>query len=118
MVDVVLGNDVVVDVVLGNDVVVDVVLDDEIVVDVVLDDGIGVDVVLDDEVVVEVDEMVTNGVAVVGLDVGFNVVAVTPRKKEVFNRFDNNQFTVYVVLIHVCCLYQLKIQCESSFKEI
>ena len=57
-------------------------LDDEIVVDVVLDDGIGVDVVLDDEVVVEVDEMVANGVAVVGLDVGFDVVAVTPRKKK------------------------------------
>ena len=73
---------VAVDVVLGNDAVVDVVLDDEIVVDVVLDDGIGVDVVLDDEVVVEVDEMVTNGVAVVGLDVGFDVVAVTPRKKK------------------------------------
>ena len=73
---------VVVDVVLGNDVVVDVVLDDEIVVDVVLGDGIGVDVVLDDEVVVEVDEMVTNGVAVDGLDVGFDVVAVTPRKKK------------------------------------
>ena len=62
-------------------VAVDVVLDDEIVVDVVLDDGIGVDVVLDDEVVVEVDEMVANGVAVVRLDVGFDVVAVTPRKK-------------------------------------
>ena len=71
---------VAVDVVLGNDAVVDVVLDDEIVVD-VLDDGIGVDVVLDDEVVVEVDEMVANGVAVVRLDVGFDVVAVTPRKK-------------------------------------
>ena len=94
-------------------------LDDEIVVDVVLDDGIGVDVVLDDEVVVEVDEMVANGVAVVRLGVGFDVVAVTPRKKEVFNRFDNNQF--------ICCsnscvefpsLYQLKIQCESYFKEI
>ena len=95
VVDVVLGNDVVVDVVLGNDVVVDVVLDDEIVVDVVLDDGIGVDVVLDDEVVVEVDEMVTNGVAVVELDVGFDVVAVTPRKKKLFNRFDNNQL--------ICC---------------
>lgn len=111
---------VAVDVVLGNDVVVDVVLDDEIVVDVVLDDGIGVDVVLDDEVVVEVDEMVANGVAVVGLDVGFDVVAVTPRqKKEVFNRFDNNQF---ICCSNSCvefpCLYQLKIQCESCFKEI
>ena len=118
MVDVVLGNDVVVDVVLGNDVVVDVVLDDEIVVDVVLDDGIGVDVVLDDEVVVEVDEMVTNGVAVVGLDVGFDVVAVTPRKKkkEVFNRFDNNQFICCAnSCVEFPCLYQLKIQCESSF---
>ena len=92
VVDVVLGNDVVVDVVLGNDVVVDVVLDDEIVVDVVKDDGIGVDVVLDDEVVVEVDEMVTNGVAVVGLDVGFDVVAVTP---------DLTIINLYVVLIHV-----------------
>ena len=110
---------VVVDVVLGNDVVVDVVLDDEIVVDVVLDDGIGVDVVLDDEVVVEVDEMVANGVAVVRLGVGFDVVAVTPRKKEVFNRFDNNQF---ICCSNSCvefpCLYQLKIQCESYFKEI
>ena len=118
VVDVVLGNDVVVDVVLGNDVVVDVVLDDEIVVD-VLDDGIGVDVVLDDEVVVEVDEMVANGVAVVRLGVGFDVVAVTPRKKEVFNRFDNNQF---ICCSNSCvefpCLYQLKIQCESYFKEI
>ena len=108
---------VAVDVVLRNDAVVAVVLDDEIVVDVVLDDGIGVDVVLDDEVVVEVDEMVTNGVAVVGLDVGFDVVAVTPRKKkEVFNRFDNNQF---ICCSNSCvefpCLYQLKIQCESSF---
>ena len=111
---------VAVDVVLGNDAVVDVVLDDEIVVDVVLDDGIGVDVVLDDEVVVEVDEMVTNGVAVVGLDVGFDVVAVTPRKKKkVFDRFDNNQF---ICCSNSCvefpCLYQLKIQCESYFKEI
>ena len=51
------------------------------VVDFVLDDGIEVDVVLHDEVVVEVDEMVANGVAVVGLDVGFDVVAVTPKKK-------------------------------------
>ena len=94
-------------------------LDDEIVVDVVLDDGIGVDVVLDDEVVVEVDEMVANGVAVVRLGVGFDVVAVTPRKKEVFNRFDNNQF---ICCSNSCvefpCLYQLKIQCESYFKEI
>ena len=111
---------VAVDVVLGNDVVVDVVLDDEIVVDVVLDDGIGVDVVLNDEVVVEVDEMVANGVAVVGLDVGFDVVAVTPRKKKkVFDRFDNNQF---ICCSNSCvefpCLYQLKIQCESYFKEI
>ena len=101
---------VAVDVVLGNDAVVDVVLDDEIVVDVVLDDGIGVDVV------VEVDEMVANGVAVVRLGVGFDVVAVTPRKKEVFNRFDNNQF---ICCSNSCvefpCLYQLKIQCESSF---
>ena len=110
---------VAVDVVLGNDVVVDVVLDDEIVVDVVLDDGIGVDVVLDDEVVVEVDEMVANGVAVVGLDVGFDVVAVTPRKKkEVFNRFDNNQFICSNSCVEFPCLYQLKIQCESYFKEI
>ena len=111
--DVVLGNDVVVDVVLGNDVVVDVVLDDEIVVDVVLGDGIGVDVVLDDEVVVEVDEMVTNGVAVDGLD----VVAVTPRKKkEVFNRFDKNQFLCCAnSCVEFPCPYQLKIQCESSF---
>ena len=104
---------VAVDVVLGNDAVVDVVLDDEIVVDVVLDDGIGVDVV------VEVDEMVANGVAVVRLGVGFDVVAVTPRKKEVFNRFDNNQF---ICCSNSCvefpCLYQLKIQCESYFKEI
>ena len=110
---------VAVDVVLGNDAVVAVVLDDEIVVDVVLGDGIGVDVVPDDEVVVEVDEMVTNGVAVDGLDVGFDVVAVTPRKKEVFNRFDNNQF---ICCSNSCvefpCLYQLKIQCESYFKEI
>ena len=110
---------VAVDVVLGNDAVVAVVLDDEIVVDVVLDDGIGVDVVLDDEVVVEVDEMVANGVAVVRLGVGFDVVAVTPRKKEVFNRFDNNQF---ICCSNSCvefpCLYQLKIQCESYFKEI
>lgn len=108
---------VVVDVVLGNDVVVDVVLDDEIVVDVVLGDGIGVDVVLDDEVVVEVDEMVTNGVAVDGLDVGFDVVAVTPRKKkEVFNRFDKNQFICCAnSCVEFPCLYQLKIQCESSF---
>ena len=94
-------------------------LDDEIVVDVVLDDGIGVDVVLDDEVVVEVDEMVANGVAVVRLGVGFDVVAVTPKKKEVFNRFDNNQF---ICCSNSCvefpCLYQLKIQCESYFKEI
>ena len=105
---------VVVDVVLGNDVVVDVVLDDEIVVDVVLGDGIGVDVVLDDEVVVEVDEMVTNGVAVDGLDVGFDVVAVTPRKKkEVFNRFDKNQFICCAnSCVEFPCLYQLKIQCE------
>ena len=92
---------VAVDVVLGNDVVVDVVLDDEIVVDVVLDDGIGVNVVLDDEVVVEVDEMVASGVAVV------------------FNRFDNNQF---ICCSNSCvefpCLHQLKIQCESYFKEI
>ena len=112
---------VAVDVVLGNDAVVAVVLDDEIVVDVVLDDGIGVDVVLDDEVVVEVDEMVTNGVAVVGLDVGFDVVAVTPRKKkkEVFNRFDNNQFICCAnSCVEFPCLYQLKIQCESYFKEI
>ena len=110
---------VAVDVVLGNDVVVDVVLDDEIVVDVVLGDGIGVDVVLDDEVVVEVDEMVTNGVAVDGLDVGFDVVAVTPRKKkEVFNRFDNNQFICSNSCVEFPCLYQLKIQCESYFKEI
>ena len=105
---------VAVDVVLGNDAEVDVVLDDEIVVDVVLDDRIGVDVVLDDEVVVEVDEMVANGVAVVRLG-----VAVTPRKKEVFNRFDNNQF---ICCSNSCvefpCLYQLKIQCESYFKEI
>ena len=117
VVDVVLGNDVVVDVVLGNDVVVDVVLDDEIVVDVVLGDGIGVDVVLDDEVVVEVDEMVTNGVAVDGLDVGFDVVAVTPRKKkEVFNRFDKNQFICCAnSCVEFPCPYQLKIQCESSF---
>ena len=94
-------------------------LDDEIVVDVVLDDGIGVDVVLDDEVVVEVDEMVANGVAVVGLDVGFDVVAVTPRKKkEVFNRFDNNQFICSNSCVEFPCLYQLKIQCESYFKEI
>ena len=90
------------------------------VVDVVLDDGIGVDVVLHDEVVVEVDEMVANGVAVVGLDVGFDVVAVTPRKKKkVFDRFDNNQF---ICCSNSCvefpCLYQLKIQCESYFKEI
>ena len=110
---------VAVDVVLGNDAEVDVVLDDEIVVDVVLDDGIGVDVVLDDEVVVEVDEMVANGVAVVRLGVGFDVVAVTPRKKEVFNRFDNNQF---ICCSNSCvefpCLYQLKIQCESYLKEI
>ena len=115
--DVVLGDDVVADVVLGNDVVVDVVLDDEIVVDVVLDDGIGVDVVLDDEVVVEVDEMVANGVAVVGLDVGFDVVAVTPRKKkEVFNRFDKNQFICCAnSCVEFPCPYQLKIQCESSF---
>ena len=88
-------------------------------VDVVLDDGIGVDVVLDDEVVVEVDEMVANGVAVVRLGVGFDVVAVTPRKKEVFNRFDNNQF---ICCSNSCvefpCLYELKIQCESYFKEI
>ena len=104
---------VVVDVVLGNDVVVDVVLDDEIVVDVVLGDGIGVDVVLDDEVVVEVDEMVTNGVAVDGLDVGFDVVAVTPRKKK---RFDKNQFICCAnSCVEFPCLYQLKIQCESSF---
>ena len=112
------GVTVVVDVVLGNDVVVDVVLDDEIVVDVVLGDGIGVDVVLDDEVVVEVDEMVTNGVAVDGLDVGFDVVAVTPRKKkkEVFNRFDKNQFICCAnSCVEFPCLYQLKIQCESSF---
>ena len=108
---------VVVDVVLGNDVVVDEVLDDEIVVDVVLGDGIGVDVVLDDEVVVEVDEMVTNGVAVDGLDVGFDVVAVTPRKKkEVFNRFDKNQFICCAnSCVEFPCPYQLKIQCESSF---
>ena len=70
-VDAVLDVVVVVDVVLGNDVVVDVVWDDEIVVD-----G-----VLDDEVVVEVDEMVTNGAAVVGLDIEF-VVAVATRKKK------------------------------------
>ena len=75
-------------------------LDDEIVVDVVLDDGIGVDVVLDDEVVVEVDEMVTNGVAVVGLDVGFDVVAVTPRKKKKCS-IDLTIINLYVVLIHV-----------------
>ena len=101
---------VAVDVVLGNDAVVDVVLDDEIVVDVVLDDGIGVDVV------VEVDEMVANGVAVVRLGVGFDVVAVTPRKKEVFNRFDNNQFICCAnSCVEFPCLYQLKIQCESSF---
>ena len=110
---------VAVDVVLGNDAVGAVVLDDEIVVDVVLDDGIGVDVVLDDEVVVEVDEMVANGVAVVRLGVGFDVVAVTPRKKEVFNRFDNNQF---ICCSNSCvefpCLYQLKIQGESYFKKI
>ena len=119
-VDVVLGNDAVVDVVLDDEIVVDVVLDDEIVVDVVLDGGIGVDVVLDDEVVVEVDEMVTNGVAVVGLDVGFDVVAVTPRKKkEVFNRFDKNQFICCAnSCVEFPCLYQLKIQCESYFKEI
>ena len=92
---------VAVDVVLGNDAVVDVVLDDEIVVDVVLDDGIGVDVVLDDEVVVEVDEMVTNGVAVVGLDVRFNVVAVTPRKKKKKCSIDLTIINLYVVLIHV-----------------
>ena len=91
---------VAVDVVLGNDVVVDVVLDDEIVVDVVLDDGIGVDVVLNDEVVVEVDEMVANGVAVVGLDVGFDVVAVTPRKKKKCS-IDLTIINLYVVLIHV-----------------
>ena len=91
---------VAVDVVLGNDAVVDVVLDDEIVVDVVLDDGIGVDVVLDDEVVVEVDEMVANGVAVVGLDVGFDVVAVTPRKKKKCS-IDLTIINLYVVLIHV-----------------
>ena len=91
-----------VDVVLGNDAVVDVVLDDEIVVDVVLDDGIGVDVVLDNEVVVEVDEMVTNGVAVVGLDVGFDVVAVTPRKKKKKKcSIDLTIINLYVVLIHV-----------------
>ena len=101
VVDVVLGNDVVVDVVLGNDVVVDVVLDDEIVVDVVLGDGIGVDVVLDDEVVVEVDEMVTNGVAVDGLEVGFDVVAVTPRKKKKKCSIDLTKISLYVVLIHV-----------------
>ena len=92
---------VVVDVVLGNDVVVDVVLDDEIVVDVVLGDGIGVDVVLDDEVVVEVDEMVTNGVAVDGLDVGFDVVAVTPRKKKKKCSIDLTKISLYVLLIHV-----------------
>ena len=82
-------------------------------VDVVLGDGIGVDVVLDDEVVVEVDEMVTNGVAVDGLD----VVAVTPRKKkEVFNRFDKNQFICCAnSCVEFPCPYQLKIQCESSF---
>ena len=95
------GVAVVVDVVLGNDVVVDVVLDDEIVVDVVLGDGIGVDVVLDDEVVVEVDEMVTNGVAVDGLDVGFDVVAVTPRKKKKKCSIDLTKISLYVVLIHV-----------------
>ena len=90
---------VAVDVVLGNDAVVAVVLDDEIVVDVVLDDGIGVDVVLDDEVVVEVDEMVANGVAVVRLGVGFDVVAVTPRKKKC--SIDLTIINLYVVLIHV-----------------
>ena len=93
------GVAVVVDVVLGNDVVVDVVLDDEIVVDVVLGDGIGVDVVPDDEVVVEVDEMVTNGVD--GLDVGFDVVAVTPRKKKKKCSIDLTKISLYVVLIHV-----------------
>ena len=75
-------------------------LDDEIVVDVVLDDGIGVDVVLDDEVVVEVDEMVANGVAVVGLDVGFDVVAVTPRKKKKCS-IDLTIINLYVLIPHV-----------------
>ena len=70
------------------------------VVDVVLDDGIGVDVVLHDEVVVEVDEMVANGVAVVGLDVGFDVVAVTPRKKKKCS-IDLTIINLYVVVIHV-----------------
>jgi len=61
-----------------------------------LDGGIGVDVVLDDEVVVEVDEMVTNGVAVVG----FDVVAVTPGKKKKCS-IDLTIINLYVVLIHV-----------------
>ena len=72
-----------------------------VAVDVVLDDGIGVDVVLDDEVVVEVDEIVANGVVVVGLDVGFDVVAATPRKKKKKCSIDLTIINSYVVLIHV-----------------
>ena len=44
--------------------------------------------------------MVTNGVAVVGLDVGFDVVAVTPRKKKKCS-IDLTIINLYVVLIHV-----------------